>query len=61
LALIGARSSRSGGAEPLAQPAIVTDECAEQRGSNAIEPERRIAHELQMKLGRRTIVPSLRD
>jgi hypothetical protein len=34
----------------------VTDECAAQRGSNAIEPGLRIAHELQIKVGWNTIV-----
>jgi hypothetical protein len=61
LALIGARSSRSGGAEPFAQLPIAADECAEQRGFNAIEPELQIAHELQMKVGRRTIVLPLQE
>ena len=47
MALIGARSTRSGGAEPFARLPIAADECAEQRGCKGIEPELRITHELQ--------------
>ena len=36
----------------------VADECVGERGSKAIEPEPRIAHELQMTVGRCTIVLS---
>jgi hypothetical protein len=61
LSLIGARSSRSRAAEAVAQLPVVTDECAAQRGSNPIEPELRIAHERQIKVGWSTIVLTLQE
>lgn len=41
------------GAEPVAQVRIVTGEFAEQRATDAIEPELRVAHQLQMQIRRR--------